>query len=145
MTKRSIVMAALLASASTAPAQVVVLNGKSTVGSDSKNGKAIRIVSANSGGQRVSIVTEPAIALVCDEKTPLTTCLAYVKPGTRVTAKLRLPTSVRTLPGTGLPPKPDQWKYDCVGTTGNDCTVAMTQTRTVMVDWGQEKLRAKGE
>jgi hypothetical protein len=118
-------------------AQVVVLDGKSTIGSDSKNGHAIRIVSQNSGGARVSIRTQPAVALVCDEKTPKTTCYAWVKPGGTITVSLRRPPSPRIVPGQGAAPKPDQWAFDCVGTRGPDCTVTMTQARTVMVDWGQ--------
>lgn len=132
------IAAALLAVVGTAAAaQVVALNGKSTIGSDSKNGQAIRIVSQNSGGARVSIRTEPAVALVCDEKTPKTTCYAFVKPGERIAVSLRRPVSPRTIPGQGVAPKPNQWSFDCVGTSGPDCAVTMSQPRTVMVDWSQ--------
>lgn len=116
-------------------AQVVVLNGKSTIGADSASGKAIRIVSANSGGARVSITTDPAVALVCDEKVPLTTCYAFVKTGSVIRVALRKPANGRTLPGQGIAPTPAQWAYDCIGTSGPDCTVTMNQPRTVFVDW----------
>jgi hypothetical protein len=129
--------AALLGGAAALPAQVVVLNGPSTIGSDAKNGHALRIVSQSSGGATVSIRTTPATALVCDGNAPKTTCYAYVKPGERIAVSLRRPVSRRTPPGQGVAPKPHQWAYDCVGTTAPDCVVSMTQARTVMVDWGQ--------
>lgn len=128
---------AALGTAAALRAQVVVLNGPSTIGSDSKNGHPIRVVSQNSGGARVSIRTEPAVALTCDDKVPRTTCYAFVKPGERITVSLRRPLPLRTKPEQGAAPKPDQWAYDCVGTTGPDCIVTMTQPRTVMVDWRQ--------
>ena len=133
----AIAMVALLILSTAAGAQVVVLNGKSTIGADAKTGQAVRVVSTNSGGQRVSISSEPAVALVCNEKTPLTTCFAYVKTGSRITFKLRRPTSPRTIPGQGIAPKSSQWAYDCVGTRTSDCTVTMDRTRTVMVDWSR--------
>ena len=137
MRATKVIAAMALLTATAGGAQVVVLNGKSTIGADAKTGQAVRVVSANSGGQRVSITSEPAVALVCDEKTPLTTCFAYVKTGSRIAFKLRRPTSPRTIPGQGVAPKPSQWAYDCVGTRTPDCTVVMKQTRTVMVDWNQ--------
>ena len=118
-----------------AAAQVILLGGKSTIGADSASGQSIRIVSANSGGARVSIDADPDVALVCDDKADKTTCYAWVKTGSVIRVSLRRPQSPRTLPGQGVAPAPAQWAYDCVGTTGPDCTVTMDQTRTVFVDW----------
>lgn len=121
--------------ATPAVAQVVVLGGPSTIGADSASGQVIRIVSANSGGARVSIDTDPDVGLVCDDKPEKTTCHAWVKTGSMIRVALRRPAGPRTMPGQGKAPAPAQWAYDCVGTTGPDCTVRMTQTRTVFVDW----------
>lgn len=118
-----------------AQAQVILLAGKSTIGADSASGQSIRIVSANSGGARVSIDTDPDVALVCDDKADKTTCYAWVKTGSVVRVSLRRPPNPRTLPGQGIAPALAQWAYDCVGTTGPDCTVTMNQARTVFVDW----------
>ena len=127
--------AALGAAATPAAAQVVLLDGKSTIGADSASGQSIRIVSAHSGGARVSIDTDPDVALVCDYKSEKTTCYAWVKTGSVIRVSLRRPATPRTMPGQGAAPAPGQWAYDCVGTTGPDCTVTMNQTRTVFVDW----------
>lgn len=121
--------------AAPAAAQVVVIGGKSTIGADSASGEAIRIVSANSGGARVSIDTDPDVALVCDDKPGKTTCHAWVLTGSVIRVALRRPTGPRMMPGQGEAPAAAQWSYDCVGTSGPDCTVRMTQTRTVFVDW----------
>ena len=129
------VAAALSAIATPVAAQVVLLDGKSTIGADSVSGQSIRIVSAHSGGARVSIDTDPDVALVCDDKSEKTTCYAWVKTGSVIRVSLRRPATLRTLPGQGAAPAPGQWAYDCVGTTGPDCTVTMNQTRTVFVDW----------
>jgi len=126
-----------------AQAQVILLGGKSTIGADSASGQAIRIVSANSGGARVSIDTDPDVALVCDDKADKTTCYAWVKTGSVIRVSLRRPPSPRTLPGQGVAPTPAQWVYDCVGTTGPDCTVTMNQTRTVYVDWSAAPKRGQ--
>ncbi|WP_404338547.1 hypothetical protein AB2M62_06250 [Sphingomonas sp. MMS12-HWE2-04] len=117
--------------------QVVVLNGKSSIGSDSNSGRLLTIVSANSGGIRVSIKTDPAVALICDEK-PVTTCSAWVKQGERITVSLRRPDSPRTPPGQGLPPTVAEWGRGCQGTiSGGDCLVAMRESRSVSVDWSK--------
>jgi hypothetical protein len=118
-----------------AEAQVILLGGKSSIGADSASGQSIRIVSASSGGARVSIDTDPDVALVCDDKPEKTTCYAWVKTGSVIRVSLRRPSNPRTLPGQGMAPTPSQWVYDCVGTTGADCTVTMTQARIVYVDW----------
>jgi hypothetical protein len=136
-------IAALGTVACPAAAQVVVLGGKSTIGADSTSGQAIRIVSANSAGARVSIDTDPDVALVCDDKPDKTTCHAWVKTGSVIRVTLRRPTSPRTMPGQGEAPAPSQWAYDCIGTTGPDCTVRMTQTRTVFVDWAAGQKRGQ--
>ncbi|AQR72844.1 hypothetical protein [Sphingomonas sp. LM7] len=126
-----------------AAAQVVVIGGPSTIGADSASGQAIRIVSANSGGARVSIDTDPDVALVCDDKPQKTTCHAWVKTGSVIRVALRRPAGPRTPLGQGEAPAPGQWSYDCVGTTGPDCTVRMSQTRTVFVDWAAAPKRAQ--
>ena len=123
--------------------QVVLLGGKSTIGADSASGQSIRIVSANSGGARVSIDADPDVALVCDDKPDKTTCYAWVKTGSVIRVAMRRPQSPRTLPGQGLAPNPAQWAFDCVGTTGADCTVTMNQPRTVFVDWSAGPKRAQ--
>lgn len=128
-------LAALAFAASSAVAQVVVIGGKSTISADAASGVPIRIVSANSGGVRVSIDTDPDVALVCDNKEPKTTCHAYVKKGSVIRVALRRPTGPRMMPGQGAAPQPSQWAYDCMGTTGTDCTVTMDRVRTVFVDW----------
>jgi hypothetical protein len=125
-------------SAAPAASQVILLGGKSTIGADSASGQSIRIISANSGGARVSIDTDPDVALVCDDKVQKTTCYAWVKTGSVIRVSLRRPASPRTLPGQGAAPMPGQWAYDCVGTTGPDCTVTMNQSRTVFVDWAAD-------
>jgi hypothetical protein len=126
-----------------AAAQVVLLGGKSTIGADSASGQSIRIVSANSGGARVSIDADPDVALVCDDKPDKTTCYAWVKTGSVIRVAMRRPQSPRTLPGQGTAPNPAQWAFDCVGTTGPDCTVTMSQPRTVFVDWAAGPKRAQ--
>lgn len=136
MHKNFTLLLAAAAMSSPALAQVTVLNGPSMIGSDSANGVAIRVVSTNSGGKTVSIKSEPPVALVCDNKLPKTTCFAYVKPGERISFSLRRRDSPRLAPGQGTPPAFNQWLFDCAGTIGPDCVVSMTQTRTVMVDWG---------
>lgn len=126
-----------LFAAAPAATQVVVLNGKSTIGSDSNSGRLLTIVSAHSGGVRVSIKTDPAVALVCDEK-PVTTCSAWVKLGERITVSLRRPKSPRTPPGQGLAPTVAEWGRGCQGTiSGGDCLIAMRENRSVLVDWAK--------
>jgi hypothetical protein len=137
------IVAALGFGPSVAAAQVVLLGGKSTIGADSASGQSIRIVSANSGGARVSIDADPDVALVCGDKPDRTTCYAWVKTGSVIQVALRRPQSPRTLPGQGLAPSPAQWAFDCVGTTGPDCTVTMNQPRTVFVDWAAGPKRAQ--
>lgn len=128
------VLTAMLASAPSV-AQVAMLNGKVTNIADSNTGKLLKIVSINPGGVRVSVKTDPSIALVCDARAPATTCTAWVKAGSKVTVILRRPQSVRGLPGDGLPPHHMQWRGDCAGTTANDCVVTMDADRIVQVDW----------
>ncbi|NYT40753.1 hypothetical protein HZY97_08295 [Sphingomonas sp. R-74633] len=118
-----------------ASAQVILLDGKSTIGADSASGQSIRIVSVNPGSARVSIDTNPDVALICDDKAPKTTCFAWVKTGSVIRVSLRRPPNARTLPGQGVAPSPAQWAQDCAGTTGPDCIVRMNQARTVFVDW----------
>ncbi|NIJ20682.1 hypothetical protein FHS95_002374 [Sphingomonas naasensis] len=116
-------------------AQVILLGGKSPIGADSASGQTIRIVSANAGGARVSIDTDPDVALICDDRSEKTTCYAWVKTGSVIRVALRRPASPRTVPGQGAAPTRAQWAYDCIGTAGPDCTVTMNRTRTVFVDW----------
>jgi hypothetical protein len=130
-------MPAAMVIAVPARAQVLLLDGKSTIGADSASGQSIRIVSANPGGARVSIDTHPDVALICDDKAPRTSCYAWVKTGSVIRVSLRRPAGPRMLPGQGAAPKPGQWGFDCVGTMGPDCTVTMNQARTVFVDWGR--------
>lgn len=138
MKAMTMVLSVALLAAFPAAAQVVVLNGKSTIGSDSNAGKMLRIVSANSGGVRVSIVTDPAVALICDERTPRTGCAAWVKAGTRIAVSLRRPDTPRTPPGQGALPSPARWGRGCPGTISNGaCVVTMTEGRTVSVDWAK--------
>lgn len=128
---------ALALTASQTMAQVTVLNGKSTIGSDSNAGRLLTVISVNSGGVRVSIRTEPAVALVCDEKTPVTRCAAWVKADERIALSLRRPESPRTPPGQGAAPTAAEWGLrGCPGTiSGGDCIVTMSGNRTVSVDW----------
>lgn len=135
--------AALVFAACPAAAQVVVIGGTSTIGADSASGVPIRIVSANSGGMRVSIDTDPDVALVCDNKEPKTTCYAYVKKGSVIRVAMRRPTGPRAMPGQGVAPQPSQWAYDCIGTTGPDCVVTMDRVRTVFVDWSASARRGQ--
>lgn len=132
-----VLMLALALTASQAMAQVTVLNGKSTIGSDSNAGKLLTVASANSGGVRVSIRTTPAVALVCDEKSPITRCAAWVKADERIVLSLRRPESSRTPPGQGAAPTTAEWGLrGCPGTIGGgDCIVTMSTNRTVSVDW----------
>lgn len=130
-----VAVAAIGLSAAQAASQVILLGGKSTIGADSASGQTIRIVSTNSGRARVSIDTEPDVALVCDDDARKTACVAWVKTGSVIRVSLRRPTRPQTLPGQGMAPTPGQWAHDCAGTTGPDCTVTMSRTRTVFVDW----------
>ena len=128
---------ALALTAFQAMAQVTVLNGKSTIGSDSNAGKLLTVTSANSGGVRVSIRTAPAVSLVCDEKTPATRCAAWVKEGERIVLSLRRPEGPLTPPGQGSAPTAAEWgARGCPGTIRDgDCITTMSANRTVSVDW----------
>ncbi|PXA97068.1 hypothetical protein DMC47_15965 [Nostoc sp. 3335mG] len=136
---RMVVLLCGMIAAWPAPAQVVVLNGKSTIGSDSSAGQLLTVVSANSGGARVSIRTGPDVALVCDQKAPVTRCSAWVKTGARILIQMRRPASPLVPPGRGTPPTREQWgRSGCPGTlTGTDCIVVMSAARTVAVDWSK--------
>ena len=127
-------VALLVLPVSAATAQVTVLNGPSTVGSDSVNGRKLQILSANAGDATVTLRTEPAIALVCDQATPTTLCFAYVQPNIRVRISPR-----RATPPSGRPAGPTvrQWGRDCADNTGPDCIVTMDQNRTVLIDWAR--------
>lgn len=116
-------------------AQIAMLNGKATNIADSNTGRLLRIVSVNPGGVRVSVRTEPSIALVCDARTPASTCTAWVRAGSKVTVILRRPPDARAVPGAGAAPHRTQWRGDCAGTTAVDCVVTMDADRVVQVDW----------
>lgn len=134
-------MATLLAAGAlvcgSAAAQVVMLNGKATNYADSNTGRLLTVISAHSGGARVAVTTDPAVALVCDNKEPVTTCSAWVHAGSRVAVTLRRPDSARTPIGGGLTPTIRQWRADCAGATAPTCVVKMDANRTVEVDWGR--------
>ncbi|MEN3749456.1 hypothetical protein TPR58_19935 [Sphingomonas sp. HF-S3] len=135
----AVAVIAAFAVAAAGRAQVVVLNGRSAIGSDSSAGQLVTIVSANSGGARVSIRTDPEVALICDQKAPVTRCSAWVRTGARIRVEMRRPDSPRVPPGHGAAPTREQWgRGGCPGTlAGADCTVVMSAARTVAVDWSR--------
>lgn len=115
----------LLAAAPVAGGSLSVVNGRPDEMADSQSGELLRIVSANAGGARVTLRTQPSLMLTCDSAAN-PTCLAWVARGRKVRVELRR---------SDAAPRPGQWRDDCAGTTEPDCAVRMDRGRTVMVDW----------